>query len=108
MVFLVALVVILAWKYYLYFQSPEMEHGINTRRAGASCAHFFLWLFSYGLCISGSPKPLLLTLAGVTLFVGLFTFPLLGCVGIVIMYFIYARSAPASPVAAPDAPSSPR
>jgi hypothetical protein len=98
---------ILAWKYYLYFQSPATEHGMNAGRAGASCAHFFLWLFSYGLCISGSPKPLLLTLAGVTLLVGLFAFPILGCIGIVVMYVIYARSAPASPVAA-HAPSDPR
>lgn len=108
LVFIVALVAILAWKYYLYYQYPAMEHGINAGRVGASCMHLLLWLFSYGLCISGSPKLLLLVLAGVTLLVGLFTFPILGLIGIAVMYLIYKRSAPASQVAAADSSSKPR
>lgn len=96
LVFIIALVAILAWKYYLYFQSPEMAHGINARRMGASCMNLLLWLCSYALCISGSQKILLLSLAGVTLLLGLFTLPILGWIGIAIMYFIYTRSAPAS------------
>lgn len=107
LVFIIALVAILAWKYYLYYRSPATAHGITAGRAGASCAHLLLWLFSYALCISGSRKLLLLLLAGVTLFVGLLTVPILGGVGIAVMYFIYARS-PASQVAAADAPSDPR
>jgi hypothetical protein len=108
LVFIIALVAILAWKYYLYYQSPATAHGITARRAGASCSQLLLWLFSYGLCISGSRKLLLLILAGVTLFVGLFTLPILGWIGIVVMYFIYKRSAPASPVTAAASASAPR
>lgn len=107
-VFIAALVAILAWKYYLYFQSPATQHGISASRLGASCAHLLLWLFAYGLCISGSQKVLLLILAGVTLFVGVFTLPILGWIGIAVMYFIYRRSAPASPVAAADSSPNPR
>lgn len=105
--FIVALVAILAWKYYLYFQSPPAEeHGINARRTGASCMHLLLWLFSYALCISGSQKLPLLIVAAVTLLVGLFTFPILGCAGIAVMYFIYRLSTPASQVSAADSSST--
>jgi hypothetical protein len=107
LVFIIALVAILAWKYYLYYQTPATAHGITAGRAGASCSHLLLWLSSYALCISGSRKLLLLILACVTLFVGLFTLPILGWIGIAVMYFIYARS-PASQVAAADASSGPR
>jgi|ERR1044072_925421 hypothetical protein len=111
LIFIVALVAILAWKYYLYFQYTETEHGINARRLGASCMHLLLWLFCYGLCISGSRNPLslilLLLLSGVTLLVGLFTLPILGCVGIGIMYVIYHVSAPASQVSPADSSSNP-
>ena len=106
--FIIALAAILAWKYYLYFQSPAMEHGMSAARMGASCSHLLLWVFSYALCISGSRRVLLGILAGVTLFVGVFTLPILGWVGIVVMYFVY-RSAPrVSRVAAADAPSDSR
>jgi hypothetical protein len=109
--FIVALVAILAWKYYLYFQYTEMEHGISARRMGASCMHLLLWLFCYGLCISSSRNPLtlilLLILTCVTLLVGLFTFPVLGCLGIALMYVIYHVSAPASQVSAADSSSNP-
>ena len=108
-IFIAALVAILAWKYYLYFQSPATEHGISAGRVGASCVHLLLWLFSYGLCISGSRKLPLLIVAGVTLFVGVFTLPILGWIGIAVMYFIYKRSAPDSQVAAAaDSSSNPR
>ncbi len=95
LIFIIALGAILAWKYYLYFQSPATARGITAGRAGASCMHLLLWLASYALCISGSRKLLLLILAGVTLFVGVLTLPILGWIGIAVMYFIYS-SAPAS------------
>lgn len=105
--FIVALVAILAWKYYLYFQYPPVEeHGINAKRMGASCMHLLLWLFAYGLCISGSRKLPLLIVAAVTLLVGLFTLPVLGCVGIAIMYLIYELTSRASKTPAADSPSN--
>lgn len=108
-IFILALLGILAWKYYLYFQLlPPAERGIDSRHTGASCLQLLLWLFSYGLCISGSQKLPLLILSVVTLFVGVFLVPILGCVGIVIMYLIYELSASASRASAANSSSNPR
>jgi tryptophan-rich sensory protein len=91
--FIIVLAAILALKYYLYFQSPETGDGLSVKRVGATLSHLLIWAFSYTMCVYASRKLLLGILAGVTLFFGVLVMPILGWIGVVVMYVVYKRSA---------------
>lgn len=91
--FIIVLAAILAIKYRLYFSSPATEHGLTDVRIGATVAHLLMWTFAYTMCRRTRRKVLLGILAAPTLFFGVLTVPILGWVGIVVMFVAYRVTA---------------
>ena len=89
LLFLVVLFTMLMLKYYLYFASPVTGTGLNPGRIGATFAHLTIWAIAYSICFKGNGTGLLLGIGIPTVLVGMLTVPLLGFLGLIILYVVY-------------------
>lgn len=89
LVFLVLLFLMLIWKYYLYFASPVTGTGLTAGRIGATLGHMLIWTMSYLICHKGGSSTMLLVIGILTVLFGVLTVPMLGYIGVVILYLVY-------------------
>lgn len=87
--FAVALLFIVAWKYFLYFYSPSTEHGLTAGRLGATLGHTLIWGLAYSMCLATRKKVVLGCLAAPTVFFGVLLIPALGYLGLLVMGVVF-------------------
>lgn len=89
LLFAIALLFIVAVKYFLYFHSAATEHGFTAGRIGATFGHLLIWGLAYSMCLATQKKVVLGCLAAPTLFFGVLLIPALGYLGLILMGFVF-------------------
>lgn len=88
------LLAILAFKYFLYFGSSITGTGLTPGRVGATLGHLLIWVFAYKMTLRAARRLLMGLIAAPTLLLGVLTFPLVGWIGIIIMFIVLKRELP--------------
>jgi ankyrin repeat protein len=89
--FLLLLLGMAAWKYFLYFGRPTAEIGFTSLRASATISHLIIWALAYYYCFQTDGKGLLWLKGNVSVLFSLFTYVIVGWIGVYMMYRTYGR-----------------